>query len=47
MIRMIFGVIVGFVAWSILWVGSDQVFAMMSDWYRGQNDAMILAMANE
>ncbi len=48
MIRIILGVIVGFVAWSILWVGSDAIFAMMSpDWYRAQNDALMLAMANE
>lgn len=32
--RIILGVIVGFIAWSILWVGGDEVIAMLSpDWY--------------
>ncbi len=34
MIRIILGVVVGFIAWSILWVGSDQVLIMLSPgWY--------------
>jgi uncharacterized membrane protein YeaQ/YmgE (transglycosylase-associated protein family) len=33
MIRIILGIIVGFVAWSILWVGSDQVLIAMLSWY--------------
>ena len=33
MVRIILGVIAGFVAWSILWVGSDAVFSAIStDW---------------
>jgi len=33
MARMIFGVIAGFIVWSILWVGSDAVFGLISaDW---------------
>lgn len=33
MARMILGVIVGFIAWSVLWVGSDAVFSAISpDW---------------
>ncbi len=47
MTRIILGIIVGFIAWSILWVGGDAVFAMLSPWYRGENDAMVLAIANE
>jgi hypothetical protein len=33
MVRMILGVIAGFIVWSILWVGSDAVFSAVSaDW---------------
>jgi hypothetical protein len=33
MVRIILGVIAGFIAWSILWVGSDAVFSAISaDW---------------
>jgi uncharacterized membrane protein YeaQ/YmgE (transglycosylase-associated protein family) len=32
--RIILGVIVGFIAWSIIWVGGDEAFAKLSpDWY--------------
>ena len=32
--RIILGVIVGFIVWSILWVGGDEAFATLSpDWY--------------
>ncbi len=47
MIRIILGIIVGFVAWTILWLGSDYVFGMLLPWYHAQNDAMELAMANQ
>jgi len=34
MVRIILGIIVGFVAWSILWVGGDEVIAKAwPDWY--------------
>jgi len=33
MVRIILGVIVGFIVWSLLWVGSDAVFSVIStDW---------------
>ena len=33
MVRIILGVIVGFIVWSVLWVGSDAVMSVMSpDW---------------
>ena len=33
MVRIILGVIVGFIVWSILWVGSDAIFSWISpDW---------------
>lgn len=47
MLRIILGVIAGFIAWSILWIGSDQLFHMFSPaWYGAQKDAMALAIAN-
>ncbi len=47
MLRIILGVIAGFIAWSILWVGSDQLFHLFSPpWYGAQKDAMALAVAN-
>lgn len=34
MVRIIVGVIIGFVVWSVLWMGSDQVLIMLSPgWY--------------
>ena len=33
MIRIILGVIAGFIAWSILWVGSDQILIATLGWY--------------
>ena len=34
MVRIILGVVVGFIAWSILWLGSDQVLRSVSPgWY--------------
>lgn len=37
MLRIILGVIAGFIVWSILWVGSDAVISAISpDWY-GKN----------
>ena len=39
MVRIILGVIAGFIAWSILWVGSDVVFsALSSEWGKTSAD---------
>ena len=47
MLRIILGVVAGFIAWSILWIGSDQLFHMFSPtWYGAQKDAMELAVVN-
>ncbi len=47
MVRLILGVIVGFVAWSILWVGGDEVLAMISPgWYGIQKLAFEKAAFN-
>ena len=48
MLRVILGVIAGFIAWSILWVGSDQVLMMISPgWYGAHQLAFQKAMFNK
>ncbi len=49
MLRIILAVIIGFVAWSILWVGSDQVLRSVSpEWYgRHQAAVEVAAFNNE
>lgn len=48
MLRMILGVVAGFIAWSIIWVGGDQIMYWLSrDWYGGQKDKMTLALVND
>ena len=47
MLRIILGVIAGFIAWSILWVGSDQLLHTFSPgWYGAHQDRVALAVAN-
>lgn len=47
MIRIILGVIVGFIAWSILWIGSDQVLRSASpSWYGAEQTALEKALFN-
>ncbi len=39
MVRIILGIIVGFVLWSVLWVGSDSIFSAISaDWGKQSAD---------
>jgi hypothetical protein len=48
MVRKILGIIGGFVAWSILWIGSDQVCRALSpDWYGAHMLALEKAMFNK
>jgi len=48
MLKIVLGVIAGFVAWSILWVGSDQVLMTVSPmWYGAHQLKFALAMANQ
>ena len=47
MLRIILGVIAGFAAWSILWVGSDQALMSFSTWYRDHQVAFQAAMFNK
>lgn len=45
---MVLGVIAGFVAWSIVWVGSDQVLMMASPvWYGAHQLGFEMAMTNQ
>lgn len=47
MVRMIVGAIVGFVAWSVVWVGSEQVMsAIWRDWYGVHQAAFENAVVN-
>lgn len=46
MLRVILGVIAGFIAWSILWVGSDQVMMSAIGWYGEHQHAFEKAMTN-
>ena len=48
MLRVILGIVAGFIAWSILWVGSDQVLMMISPgWYGAHQLAFQKAMFNK
>jgi len=48
MLKIVLGVIAGFVAWSVLWIGSDQVLFMASPgWYAIHQDDFQLAMQNK
>ena len=48
MLRVILGIVAGFIAWSILWVGSDQLLRMVSaEWYGAHQAAFEKAMFNQ
>ena len=48
MLRIILGVVVGFIAWSIVWVGSDQVLISLSpSWYGAHQLGFQAAMFNQ
>ncbi|MDI1242100.1 MAG: hypothetical protein PSX80_09290 [bacterium] len=48
MLKIVLGVIAGFVAWSVLWLGTDQVLIMASPgWYGMHQDNFQLAMVNQ
>ena len=47
MIRIILGIIAGFIAWTIIWIGSDALMQSFSPaWWGAQKNAMELAVAN-
>ena len=48
MLRVILGIVVGFIAWSILWIGSDQLLITLSpEWYGAHQLAFQKAMFNK
>ncbi|MEP6946946.1 MAG: hypothetical protein ABJA02_13575 [Acidobacteriota bacterium] len=47
MLRIALGVIAGYVAWTILWVGSDQVLIQTVGWYGDHQHAFERAMFNK
>jgi hypothetical protein len=48
MVRIILAVIAGFLAWSIMWVGSEQVLsAVFPDWFGAHQIAFEKAMFNK
>ena len=48
MLKIVLGVIAGFVAWTILWLGTDQVLIMASPaWYGAHQTAFELAMGTQ
>jgi hypothetical protein len=47
MVRMILAVVVGFIAWSILWVGTDMFLGSISpEWYGAHQAGLATAMTN-
>jgi len=47
MVRIILGVVAGFIVWSILWIGSDQVLITLSrDWYGAHQHGFENAIIN-
>jgi hypothetical protein len=47
MLKIVLGVIAGFVAWTVLWLGSDQVLTLASPgWYGIHQDDAFLALQN-
>ena len=45
MLKIVLGVIAGFVAWSVLWVGTDAVISMASpSWYGAHQNSFAMAM---
>ncbi len=47
MVRIILGVIAGFITWSIIWVGSDQVLVNSIGWYGEHQNAFEKAFTNK
>ena len=48
MLKIVLGVIAGFVAWSILWLGTDQVLIMASPgWYGAHQTGFEFAMGTQ
>ena len=47
MVRIVLGIVAGFIAWSVLWVGTDQVLRSASpEWYGAHQYGMEAAVFN-
>lgn len=47
MVRLILGIIVGFLVWSVIWIGSDQLLISLNpDWYGAHQLAFERAFTN-
>lgn len=46
MIRIILGVIAGFIAWTIMWLGGDYVLSASFPWYAEEQSRLMMAMLN-
>lgn len=48
MVRIVLGILAGFVVWSIIWIGSDSVLRMLSPgWYGAEQVGLENAMYNQ
>lgn len=47
MVRVILGVVVGFIVWTLLWVGSDAIFMAISNSYRDYMQGFETAIKTE
>lgn len=48
MVRIVLGIIIGFIVWSILWVGSDMILmTVFSDWYGNHHKELEAAVNNK
>jgi hypothetical protein len=47
MLRIVLGVIAGFIAWSVLWIGSDQALISFAPWYGIHQLDFQIAMFNQ
>ena len=48
MVRVILGIVVGFIVWSVLWVGSDFILsAILPDWYGKHHTELESAVLNK
>ena len=46
MLRVVLGVVAGFIVWSILWLGSDNLLSIFSGWYGQHQTAFEAAVSN-
>lgn len=48
MVRIISGIIIGFIIWSVLWIGSDMILmSVLSDWYGKHHKELEAAVNNK